>query len=114
MPSAATAAAVMQLPPNATLADAPALLKELQQTLEAGGNEAVRMDATALRNFDTSALALLMHARRLAMAGGRAFHVVGAPPKLAQLAALYGVEELVGLATPSAEPPAPAGPAAVA
>lgn len=95
----------MQLPPSATLADAPALLAQLNQAL-AGGSGPLQVDAGGLQNFDTSAIALLMQARRLAQASGRAFSVVGAPPKLAELARLYGVEELLSLS------PAPTGVAA--
>ena len=93
----------MQLPASATLADAPELLKTLQQALAQEGG-AVQVDAGGLQNFDTSTLALLMQARRLARADGRAFEVVGAPPKLVQLARLYGVEELLSLSAPAEEP----------
>jgi phospholipid transport system transporter-binding protein len=96
--------AAMQLPPSATLADAPALLQQWRQSL-ASGSGPVKVDASGLQNFDTSALALLMHAHRLARAAGRPFSVVGAPPKLAQLAQLYGIEELLSLSSPSAPVP---------
>jgi len=86
----------MQLPERATFAEAPALLLALQQSLAAQAGP-VRIDAAGLQAFDTSALALLMHARRQARAAGRAFEVVGAPPKLAQLASLYGIEALLSL-----------------
>ena len=62
------------------------------------GSGPLRVDASALQAFDTSAIALLLHGRRLAQAAGRDFDVRGAPPKLAQLAQLYGVAELLGLA----------------
>jgi phospholipid transport system transporter-binding protein len=88
----------MQLPPSSTLADAPALLQRLQQTLDSNSGP-VRVDASALQSFDTSAVALLMHASRLARAAGRGFEVVGAPPKLEQLARLYGVEDLLSLSS---------------
>ncbi len=91
----------MQLPPSATLADAPALLAQLTEAL-AGGSGPLQVDAGALQNFDTSAIALLMQASRLALASGRPFSVVGAPAKLTELAELYGVEELLSL-----KPPAP-------
>lgn len=90
----------MKLPENATLADAPALLVQLNQALD-GGSGPLEIDAGALQNFDTSAIALLMQARRLAHTAGRSFSVLQAPPKLAELARLYGVEELLSLA-PSA------------
>ncbi len=94
----------MQLPPSATLANAPALLAQLQQAL-ANGSGPVQVDASGLQAFDTSLLALLMQAHRLSRAAGRGFGVVGAPPKLVQLAQLYGVEELLSL---SLSEPAPA------
>jgi phospholipid transport system transporter-binding protein len=89
----------MQLPSSATLADAPALLAQLQKSL-AEGSVGVRVDASALQSFDTSTIALLMHAHRLARAAGRSFEVVGAPPKLGELARLYGVEDLISLSSP--------------
>ena len=64
-----------------------------------------RVDASALQAYDSSTIALLLQARRLAQAAGRGFEVIGAPGKLAELARLYGVEELLSLA-----PSSPAGP----
>jgi phospholipid transport system transporter-binding protein len=95
----------MQLPERATFAEAPALLQTLQQALDSDAGP-VRIDASKLQAFDTSAVALLLHARRLARNAGRPFEVVGAPPKLAQLAQLYGVEALLSLS--------PAGPSVAA
>ena len=60
-------------------------------------DEAAAVDASALREFDSSALALLLQARRQAAAAGRAFELHGAPPGLVQLAQLYGVAGLLGL-----------------
>lgn len=102
----------MQLPANATLEHAAALAAELPQALaqadqDHGGAPATwRIDASALQNFDTATIALLMQARRLAQAAGRDFEVTGAPPKLSQLARLYGVEDLLELqAAPVPENP---------
>lgn len=69
--------------------------------------DTVVVDATALVQFDSSALAVLLECRRQALAAGKAFSVRNAPPKLSQLAAVYGVEALiagtpgVALSTPS-------------
>ena len=93
----------MQLPSSTTLADVPALLKPLQQAV-ACGQGPVQLDASGMQNFDTSALALLMQAHRLARAAGREFSVVGAPAKLVQLAQLYGVEGLLSLSAPASGP----------
>jgi|CXWL01.1.fsa_nt_gi phospholipid transport system transporter-binding protein len=92
----------MQLPPTATLEQAAALAAALPANLvdSKPGSGPLRIDASALLAFDSSTIALLMQAHRLALAAGRGFEVVGAPAKLAGLARLYGVEELLSLAPP--------------
>lgn len=85
----------MKLPPTLTLDQAGAALDALRADAANGG--ALAIDASALSQFDSSTLALLLQARRQAQAGGRDFQVHGAPPKLAQLARLYGVDQLLGL-----------------
>ena len=59
------------------------------------GDDTELIDASALTVFDTSALALILEARRRAHQRGKTLVVHGAPPKLLQLAQLYGVEELL-------------------
>jgi phospholipid transport system transporter-binding protein len=84
----------MKLPAQATLEHAAALAATLPAALsEATGT--LRIDASALKSFDSSTIALLMQARRLAQAAGRGFAVDHLPAQLAQLARLYGVEELL-------------------
>lgn len=78
----------MKLPATATLEQASALLGTL-------GSDVEVVDASELKTLDTSAVALLLEARRRAAARGARCVVRGAPPKLRQLAALYGVEELL-------------------
>ena len=56
---------------------------------------AVVIDASALTQFDSSALAVLLASRREAIAAGKAFSVSGLPVQLRQLANLYGVNELI-------------------
>jgi len=80
----------MQLPATATLAEAPSLLAQL----DAGADE---IDAAALQAFDSSAVALLLEARRRAGARGVKLVVRNPPPKLVELARLYGVDELLSL-----------------
>jgi len=83
---------MMKLPPTLTLDQTAAAL----QALPADGS--VRcVDASGLREFDSAALALLLQAKRLSQARGQDFEVHAAPPKLVQLAQLYGVAELLGL-----------------
>ncbi|MEO7886626.1 MAG: STAS domain-containing protein [Polaromonas sp.] len=55
----------------------------------------VVVDASALTEFDSSALAILLECRREALAAGKSFTVTGLPARLRQLAGLYGVAELV-------------------
>jgi len=55
------------------------------------------VDASPLQDFDSAALAVLLQLRRQADAAGRGFELQGAPPKLVQLAQLYGVAGLLGM-----------------
>lgn len=88
----------MRLPQRLTMAEAAAALALLDAEPAAG---ALHVDASALADFDSAALALLLHARRLAARRGQAFEIAGAPAQLVQLAQLYGVAGLLQL-----EPPA--------
>ena len=54
------------------------------------------VDASALAQFDSSALAVLLACRREALALGQSFQVQNMPPKLQELAGLYGVLALLG------------------
>jgi len=83
------------LPARITMGDARATLALLQPQLQAADLPVI--DATALVDLDTAALAVLLDSQRQAQAAGKQLQVVGAPPKLAQLASLYGVAELLGL-----------------
>jgi phospholipid transport system transporter-binding protein len=87
----------MQLPQSATLAQAAALADALPAALAAESTGPFTVDASRLTDFDSSTLALLLQAHRLAHAAGRGFSVRGAPAQLAQLAALYGLEGLLPL-----------------
>ena len=64
-----------------------------QLALENASN--VEVDASALVEFDSSALAVLLGLRRVVMAPKGAVQVNGMPPRLRQLASLYGVLELL-------------------
>ena len=86
----------MQLPAEATLERSAELAAKLPEAV-ADGDGVLHVDASSLQDYDTSTLALLLQARRLAQAAGRGFEVSGAPAQLKQLAALYGVEELLSL-----------------
>jgi phospholipid transport system transporter-binding protein len=83
------------LPARLTMADARAALAEIGPRLAAA--DAPVLDASPLADLDSAALALLLDCRRQVLARGAALQISGAPPKLRQLAALYGVGELLGL-----------------
>lgn len=90
--------AALRLPENATLEQAATLAATLPAAL-ARGKGAFSVDASALKAYDTSTIALLLQARRGAQASGRAFTVTGAPAQPVQLAALYGVERLLSVSS---------------
>ena len=83
------------LPARITMNDARATLAQLQPLLLAA--DAPVIDASALADLDTAAIAVLLDCRRQAQAAGKTLQVVGAPAKLAQLATLYGVADLLAL-----------------
>jgi len=97
-----SADAPITLPERLTMADARATLAQLLPALRAADSPVI--DAGPLKELDSAAVALLLECRRQAAAAGRTLTVVHAPAKLAQLAQLYGVAELLGL--PGAAPPA--------
>ena len=85
----------LALPARLTMGEASAELNRLLPLLHAAAEPV--LDASALQALDTAALALLMACQRQAQAAGRTLRVTGAPPKLGQLARLYGVESLLSL-----------------
>ena len=92
---------MLQLPAVLTHAVAcgflPAATREIPSLLKE-----VVVDAGALRQFDSSALAILLECRRQALAAGKAFSVRDAPPRLLQLAQVYGVAALIPAAPAAA------------
>jgi phospholipid transport system transporter-binding protein len=86
---------MLVLPETITLAQASDTLHMLERSMRADASAVLRLDASALKSFDTSAVAVLLECRRLAQAWGKGFELNGAPPKLAELVQLYGVEPLL-------------------
>jgi len=94
----------MKLPATLTLPSARQTTEVLAQAVAAlPAGDTLRVDASELSDLDTSALAVLLQARRTAQARGLRWQLEGAPPKLRQLAGLYGVEALL-LPEPEATP----------
>ncbi|MCU0968012.1 MAG: STAS domain-containing protein [Rubrivivax sp.] len=87
------------LPTTLTIAEASEVLRRLEAAA-AGGSGVFTVDAGALRDLDSAALAVLIEARRIARARARDFELRAAPPKLIALAELYGVAPLLA-ATPA-------------
>jgi len=85
---------VLILPAVVTHAQALGAARGLS-TQVASQAEGVVLDASALEQFDSSALAVMLACRREAMAVGKTFAVHGLPARLSQLAGLYGVAELI-------------------
>lgn len=83
------------LPEQLTHAEAPACCRMLAQGLRSEPGAHAVADASALRRFDSSALAVLLECRREALAQGKSFAVSQMPAQLRELAGLYGVAELL-------------------
>lgn len=87
---------MLLLPATLTSREARVTLAMLKQALQSeGGDGPVIVDAGPLITLDSAAVAVLLEVNRLASAWGRVFAVRGAPPKLAALAKLYGLDTLL-------------------
>ena len=93
---------MLLLPVTLTLLEARDALRLLKMSLEREAEPLLVVDGSQLERFDSSALAVLLECRRLADAWGKRFELHGLPPKLLELARLYGVDELFAThATPA-------------
>jgi phospholipid transport system transporter-binding protein len=90
---------MLVLPQSVTTQDARdtqrMLSQALQNEVKTQNEPQVTVDASALQQFDSAALAVLLECQRLATAWGKGFVVRNAPKKLAELARLYGVDALL-------------------
>ena len=93
---------MLVLPKALTQLEATTCLSALVKDLRAQSGSQMVVDATALTRFDSAALAVLLEFRREVIALGKQFSVRGLPARLADLAALYGVDGL--LPAESADP----------
>jgi phospholipid transport system transporter-binding protein len=89
-------ARVVALPASVTMDDASAALRSIESALSEAGGGGIQIDAAALSEVDTAAVALLLQAQRLTRSRGQAATLVNPPDKLLALARLYGVESLLG------------------
>lgn len=84
----------LTLPACVTHAEAPALTQDWLARVRTNP-ATLRVDASALERFDTSALALLLACQREARARGVSVQVQGLPERALALARVYGVAELL-------------------
>lgn len=96
---------MLVLPAELTQRETTACLRMLLQGLRAQPGTAVIADASALKKFDSSALALLLECRRESLAMGKSFSVHGLPAALRGLATLYGVAGLLPASASTAASP---------
>ena len=83
---------MLALPAKLSIAEASAAVAALAPQVEQGSGALV-VDASALKTFDSSAIATLLELRR--RAPGREFSVSGAPNAMVELATMYGVADLL-------------------
>ena len=89
-----TPATTMALPATLTHAQAAAVAQQLQKNLLSAKQTCV-LDASALQQFDSSALAVLLAVCRTAAQQSLALQIIGLPKRAVQLATLYGVSEIL-------------------
>ena len=86
---------MLVLPDELTHAQAAACQRMLSQALRTEQGATVVVHAGALQRFDSSALAVLLECGREAQAQGKRIAMASMPSRLADLARLYGVAELL-------------------
>ncbi len=86
---------MLVLPADLTRSQASACLRMLVQGLRALTDKDLLVDAGALERFDSSALAVLLALRRESMAHGKTLRIRSLPARLHDLAAVYGIGELL-------------------
>jgi phospholipid transport system transporter-binding protein len=87
--------AAATLPATLTHREATATLAALAALVGAPGAGEVRLDASGLKQFDTSAISVLLECRRLAHQAGRTLRIDALPAPLMELARLYGADALL-------------------
>lgn len=85
----------LKLPSTLLHDQADACLAQLEAQWRLSMHARVPVDASALAEFDSSALAVLLGLRRLVLAQGGSLHITGMSARLRELASLYGVLALL-------------------
>ena len=89
-----TTASAMALPATLTHAQATSVSHQLQAVLLSAKGTCV-LDASALQQIDSSALAVLLGACRTAAQQALTLQIIGLPQRAVQLATLYGVADIL-------------------
>jgi phospholipid transport system transporter-binding protein len=90
---------VLDLPQELTHAQANACLMQLVEGLKKQSSPEVVLNASGLKRFDSAALAVLLEFKRQCLASSKRLSIHGMPERLGNLATLYGIAELLPLAT---------------
>ncbi len=85
------------LPERLTLEQAVPTLAQMRSALLAQPGPAAVLDASALRECDSSAVAVLLELRRELQQQGKTLQLQNGPQRLRDLVALYGVQELLSI-----------------
>jgi len=83
------------LPARLTHAEAQSYLAQCDAAWKASDSASAQLDASALHDFDSSAVAVLLELRRSALARQSVLEVHGLPARARELSTLYGVSELL-------------------
>ena len=83
------------MPEQLTLQGSAQTLLRLKPLLAQQAGPTVALDASPMRVFDTSAVAVLLELRNGLLAEGKSLQVLRMPERLQALVALYGVAELL-------------------
>lgn len=86
---------MLLLPDTLVQQNAKDVLAQLMQSLGAEATETVTVHAVALKQFDSTALAVLLELRRAALKTGKTLSLQSLPSRLVDLARLYGIAELL-------------------
>ena len=83
------------LPSTVTHNEAVSCLEQLRVGVQSWRDNSVRIDASAISKFDTSALAVLLQFKREVHSLGKHLRLSGLPKQLQELANLYGVQSVI-------------------
>jgi len=86
---------MLRLPETLVHSTASVALADLLKAMRAEPSACVMVDAAGLIRFDSTALAVLLELRRAVAEAGKTLALQALPPRLGDLARLYGIAELL-------------------